>query len=183
MTDILVLHGPNLNLLGLREPDVYGTQTLADVNRAVADALSEACPGVRAVFAQSNREGVLIDALHMAAGHGETAVRVRLSDAAGVPVDLVSPAVGVVLNAGGYTHTSVALRDAVAAIAGLGVPTIEVHLSNTAARESFRHTSLLAPVCLGSVTGLGVHSYITAATTLAGRHAAQRRAAGHAPVD
>ncbi len=134
MTKILVMHGPNLNLLGGREPAVYGTQTLDDVNAAVRQRASDR--GVEVGFLQSNREGVLIDRLHAAMADGTDAV---------------------VLNAGGFTHTSVALRDAVVAC---GLPVIEVHLSNTAAREEFRHTSLLAPVAVGTIAGFGIGSYL-----------------------
>lgn len=131
---VLVLHGPNLNLLGTREPEVYGTETLADVDRLVAERAAALGATVRCL--QSNHEGVLIDALH-AAGAGD-------ADA-------------VVLNAGGFTHTSVALRDAVGA---LQIPVVEVHLSNTAAREAFRHRSLLAPVAIGTIQGFGTTSYV-----------------------
>ncbi len=138
---ILVLNGPNLNLLGRREPEVYGRATLADLERACHDAGREL--GVEVVCRQSNHEGQLIDWLHGAAAEGAT---------------------GVVLNPGGYTHTSVALRDA---IAGIAVPVIEVHLSNVHARERFRHRSLVAGVCLGSVLGLGVDGYRLAVRHLA----------------
>lgn len=130
---ILVMNGPNLAALGRREPDVYGTTTLADLDAACV--AWGAAHGAEVRCAQSNAEGPLIDALHDAVPDG---------------VD------GIVLNAGGYTHTSVALRDAIAAIP---VPVIEVHLSNVYAREAFRHTSLLAPVCAGTITGLGPAGY------------------------
>jgi 3-dehydroquinate dehydratase II len=135
MPSILVLHGPNLNLLGVREPGVYGTLGLDEINRRLIDLGHELGVEVRAV--QSNHEGVLIDALQEAR----------------------TWAGGVIFNPGGYTHTSVALRDAVAAI---GIPVIEVHLSNIQAREEFRRRSLIAPVCAGSIAGLGVGSYTLA---------------------
>jgi len=132
MVKILVLHGPNLNLLGQREPEVYGRQALDDINAALRDAVAKR--GVELVIRQSNHEGVLIDAIHEAMGW----------------------AAGIVINPGAYTHTSVALRDAIAAV---GLPCVEVHLSNIYARESFRHKSLLAPVCLGQIGGFGARSY------------------------
>ena len=119
---ILILHGPNLNLLGVREPQVYGRATLADVG-ARLDVLAGEL-GVRLSHHQDNSEGALIDRIHQAMGECD----------------------GVVFNPGGYTHTSVALRDA---LAGTGLPFVEVHLSNVHAREPFRHKSLLAPVAVG----------------------------------
>lgn len=130
---ILVLHGPNLNLLGTREPDVYGNLTLDDINTRLLELGSSL--DVEVVCQQSNHEGVLIDTLH----------------------DSRNWADGVVLNPGGYTHTSVALRDAVAAI---GIPVVEVHLSNVYAREEFRQKSLLSGVCMGKITGFGWRSYM-----------------------
>ncbi len=129
---ILVLHGPNLNLLGTREPGVYGSLTMEDINTRLIE-LGKAL-GAEVTCQQSNHEGVLIDALH----------------------DARTWAAGVVFNPGAYTHTSVALRDAVAAI---GIPVVEVHLSNVYAREEFRHKSLLSAVCKGKISGFGWMSY------------------------
>ena len=133
MRKILVLHGPNLNLLGQREPEVYGHLTLKDINQELVEAGNEL--GVTVETFQSNSEGELVDALQQAGSEKD----------------------GVVFNPGGYTHTSVALRDAIAAIA---IPVVEVHISNVFAREEFRHHSILAPVCLGKITGFGWQSYL-----------------------
>lgn len=127
-----VVHGPNLNLLGTREPEVYGRATLDDVNAGVAALAAEL--GVEVEFFQSNHEGALVDHVHAAAG------RVR----------------GFVVNAGAYTHTSIALGDA---LAGVARPYVEVHLSNVFARERFRHRSYLAAGALGIVSGFGAESY------------------------
>ena len=137
---ILVLHGPNLNLLGVREPQVYGSTTLAEVDAALKAEGEKLGLEVRTLH--SNHEGALIDALH----------------------DARTWAAGVIINPGGYTHTSVALRDAISAI---GLPVVECHLSNTEAREEFRHKSLIAPVCVGSIKGFGWRSYLLALQALA----------------
>lgn len=141
MISVLILHGPNLNLLGTREPDVYGQMTLAEINRRLIEQGQGL--GLEVQAFQSNSEGALIDALHAARQWAK----------------------GVVFNPGGYTHTSVALRDAVAAI---DLPVVEVHLSNVQAREEFRHRSLIGPVCAGTIAGFGWQSYALGLTALAG---------------
>lgn len=130
---LLVLHGPNLNLLGRREPGVYGTETLDTVNqRLITEA--EALNATLSTF-QSNSEGALIDQIHQAWGQHQ----------------------GILINPGAYTHTSVAIRDA---IAGVALPTVEVHLSNIHRREAFRHHSYIAAVAIGQISGFGIDSYL-----------------------
>ncbi|MDL1897483.1 type II 3-dehydroquinate dehydratase [Anaerolineae bacterium CFX7] len=141
MVNILVLHGPNLNLLGLREPEVYGKETLDDINAMLQTIARENDVELRIV--QSNHEGALIDALH----------------------DARTWANGVLINPGAFTHYSYALRDAIAAIEK---PCIEVHLSNVHKREEFRHRSVLAAVCVGQIVGLGWRSYTLGLTGLIG---------------
>ena len=142
---IHVLNGPNLNLLGIREPRHYGPGSLADLRAACADVAAEA--GLDLVFRQSNHEGELIDWIHQAGA--ETAT---------------GEAIGAVLNMGAYAHTSIAIRDAVT---GCSVPAVEVHLSNVYAREEFRHVSHVTSVCLGVVAGLGPAGYRYAIEALA----------------
>lgn len=132
MKKILIINGPNLNLLGTRQPDIYGRLTM----EACLDALRGRYSDVDLGYYQSNHEGDIIDAIHRAAAEGD--------------VD------GIVLNAGAYTHTSLAIADAIAAI---DVPVVEVHISNTAAREEIRHRSLIAPVCRGTIAGFGLDVY------------------------
>ena len=136
--NILLLNGPNLNLLGRREPHLYGTRSFDDF----LPELQADFPDLTLTAFQSNHEGALLDRLHATAGWG-----------AGTPAD------AVVLNAGGFTHTSVALGDAVAAVAGAGIPVVEVHLTNLAAREDFRHQSYIGKHCVGSIMGFGLESY------------------------
>lgn len=135
MRKVLLLNGPNLNLLGEREPAIYGRATLEQIVARAAELAQSL--GLELRHVQSNHEGALIDALHEARAWAD----------------------GVILNAGAYTHTSLALRDAISAI---GLPVIELHLSNIHAREPFRHTSLIAPVCVGQITGFGAESYLLA---------------------
>src|ERR1700722_8896456 len=132
---ILFLNGPNLNLLGQREPEIYGHTTLADIEAKVRERAGQL--KVEIDFRQSNLEGELVTWIQQAKGKFDV----------------------IVINAAAYTHTSVALRDAIAAV---GIPTIEIHLSNIHAREAFRHTSLIAPVCRGQIAGFGADSYVLA---------------------
>lgn len=136
---ILILHGPNLNLLGEREPEIYGRVTLAEINRRLEETAAEL--GVELKIVQSNYEGALVEEVHRAA----------------------KECAGIVLNLAAYTHTSVALRDALAAV---GIPGIEVHLSNIYAREDFRWRSLTAPVLMGQISGLGADGYLWALRAL-----------------
>lgn len=132
MSSILVLHGPNLNLLGKREPGVYGVVTLEEINHALAKEARSL--GFEIIASQSNHEGVLVDLIQ----------------------DAMGKHAGILINPGAYTHTSVAIRDA---IAGVNLPAVEVHLSNIHKREEFRHHSYIAPVALGQICGFGADSY------------------------
>jgi 3-dehydroquinate dehydratase-2 len=133
LKSILVIHGPNLNLLGVREPGVYGKDTLAQIDAQLQSLAAELGLGVSSV--QSNVEGEIVNAVQGAAGKAQ----------------------GILINPGAYTHTSVAIRDAIAAV---GLPTVEVHLSNIYAREEFRHHSFIAPVAKGQIAGFGPQSYL-----------------------
>ncbi len=139
VTTLLLVHGPNLNLLGERKPEVYGTTTLIDIENDVAAAAN--ARGANVICFQSNSEGAILDFLH----------------------SYRKVAKGIVINAGALTHTSVALHDA---IEGVNLPAVEVHISNTHAREGFRHTSLISAVCIGQVTGLGREGYTAAVNLL-----------------
>lgn len=130
---VLVLHGPNLNLLGQREPETYGRRTLAEIDQQLVELAAELDAAIEC--RQSNHEGELVELIHRAYGRFD----------------------GILINPAAYTHTSVALRDA---LAGVGLPAVEVHMSNVYARESFRHRSFLAPICVGTLCGFGAGSYM-----------------------
>jgi 3-dehydroquinate dehydratase II len=140
MASVLIMNGPNLNLLGTRKPEVYGTTTLADVEKLCTDAAAKL--GLDVDFKQSNHEGQLIDWIH------ETGAAVRAGES-----------IGAVFNPGAFTHTSVALHDA---IEGASLPLIECHISNVHKREEFRHHSFISPVASGIIVGFGVHGYVLA---------------------
>ena len=139
LNKILVIHGPNLNLLGKREPEIYGSVTLKDIDRMIKEKAQKM--GLKTEIIQSNSEGEIIDSIHKAIGNFD----------------------GIVINPGAYTHYSIAIYDAVLAS---GLPTIEVHLSNIYAREEFRRHSVIAPACKGQISGLGAESYLSALTAL-----------------
>ena len=139
ITQVLVLHGPNLNLIGTREPGIYGRTTLDEIDESLRQLAAER--GAKIQTLQSNHEGVLVDAIQEARSWAE----------------------GIVINPAAYTHTSVALRDAILAV---GLPTIEVHLSNVDARERFRRRSFIAPICIGRIAGFGPRSYLLGLTAL-----------------
>lgn len=130
--NILVLHGPNLNLLGLREPNIYGSVTLEQINSFLKEEGRKLKAHISSL--QSNHEGVLVDAIHQAVGKHQ----------------------GILINAGAYTHTSIAISDA---LSGVNIPTVEVHLSNIYKREAFRHHSFIAPLAIGQISGFGANSY------------------------
>ena len=140
--NVLVINGPNLNLLGMREPGIYGATSLADINEKLT--LAAVRLGVTLQFFQSNHEGAIVDAIQGAVGN----------------------CAGIIINPAAYTHTSVAIRDAIAAV---GLPTVEVHLSNVYSREEFRHKSLTAPVVLGQIAGFGAAGYELALLGLVGK--------------
>jgi 3-dehydroquinate dehydratase-2 len=143
MKHVLVIHGPNLNLLGKREPDIYGTQTLEDINSAIVNKGMEL--QLQMETFQSNDEGAIIDKIHLSMAK----------------VD------GIIINPGALTHYSIAIRDAIKAT---GIPCIEVHLSNIHAREEFRKVSMIAPVCIGQISGFGADSYLLALQAIASRN-------------
>lgn len=146
---ILIINGPNLNLLGHREPGIYGAQTFEDF----LETLRQAYPDVQIDYFQSNHEGDIIDRIHLA-GYGDDANLSHHSDA--TKGSKPSPCDGIILNAGAFTHTSVAIHDAIKAVP---IPTIEVHISNVHTREEFRHHSFISPVAHGIIVGFGIDGY------------------------
>lgn len=149
--NILVINGPNLNLLGLREPGHYGTKTLSEICEELKSLAAEL--DAELTFYQSNHEGGIIDAIHEARLYAD----------------------GIIMNAGAYTHTSIAIRDALSAVK---VPCVELHLSNVHAREEFRHVSMIAPVCVGVIAGFGANSYHLALRAVCD-HVEKRKAEGN----